>query len=157
MKKLILLAFIALAASSGTGCATRMIELPDGSIIQRREVMPQKGVVVAVFNNCAPWLVIDSHNGREVSALSYSRKASIPIPARFVVGNRSSREIWVTARAYSGPPSDTTYIGLTELRERVSNSQGTRDRPWQVDTLRSPRGAQCPSALQARSRARARP
>jgi hypothetical protein len=127
-----------------SGCATRRIELPDGTIVRDRVAMPQVGIDLGVINNCAPWLVIDSLNGREVSQLAYSMRAQLPIPSKFVLGN-SSREIWVIARAYSGFPSPATYIGSLELREYVSTYQGTQEKSWRVDRLDSPQGARCPS------------
>ncbi len=132
----------ALVAASLGGCAARIVELPNGTIVRSRRAMPQVGVIITVVNNCAAWLVIDSMNGREVGSLAYSMRATVPIPSRFLVGSYY-REIWAMARAYSGPPGPTTYIGSVEFRESVSTYQGTRDRLWQVDRLRSPQGARC--------------
>lgn len=123
-----------------TGCATRTIQLPDGTIVRQREVMPQAGVVVTVQNNCSPVMAIESLHGPEVGNLVYGRSATLPVPARAFGGY--NREVWVMAKAYT---AGLQYIGSAVLREFVSTYDGTRDRIWQVDRLDSPSGARCPS------------
>ena len=139
MKKVLLVMCLALAAS---GCAVRRIQLPDGSVIERREPMSQIGLIITFKNNCDPRLMIESMYGIEVRSLAYGRSATVPIPSRAFSG--SSREIWAMASAYAGA-SDDSFIGSVELREHVNTNQGTRDKLWQVDRLDSPRGVRCPS------------
>ncbi|MDP2641897.1 MAG: hypothetical protein Q8P21_01235 [bacterium] len=132
---------LALLALSAMGCATKIVQLPDGTIVKRRGMMPQVGVIVTIKNNCSPMMAIESIHGPEVSNLAYGKSATLPIPTRAFSGD--SREIWVMISAYT---ASSVYIGSAVLRERVSIRQGTRDGVvWQVDQLDSPPNVTCPS------------
>jgi hypothetical protein len=133
--------FMLVMASMMCGCATRIVELEDGTVRRVREILPQVGVVVTIQNNCAPMLSIQSLHGTEVKSLAFGKSATIPVSSRPFSGY--NREIWVMIRAYD---SSMNYLGSAEMREYADISNGTRDKLWQVDDLDSPPRAKCPAA-----------
>jgi hypothetical protein len=141
MKRVLWAIFALFLVGLFTGCATRIVELEDGTVRRVREILPQVGVVVTVQNNCAPVLSVQSLHGTEVKSLAFGKSATIPVSSRPFSGY--NREIWVMVRAYD---SSMNYLGSAELREYADTSYGTRDKLWQVDDLESPPRAKCPAA-----------
>ncbi len=127
------------------GCATRVIELPNGTIVRDKVPLAQVGVVKGFQNNCAPRLEIWNAYGRMVGNLAYGRFASLPLESRAFSG--SSREVYALIKAFADVDGQV-FVGSREVREWVDTYNGTREAGTiQIDRLDSPQGVRCPSQV----------
>ncbi|MBX4181437.1 hypothetical protein KW807_01060 [Candidatus Parcubacteria bacterium] len=133
---------VSLVLVMAAGCATALVERPDGSMITQRVVMVQSGIIIKIQNNCASSISVASIHGPLVEGLAWGKGTQQPIPARFEGSDHYDRRIWVEVRAYT---STGVYIGSITRNESVYGS--TRDMHWDIDRLDSPPGARCPGPV----------
>lgn len=130
--------FLLAVAFIFAGCAERIVYLPDGRVIQRREVMPQVGVILSVKNNCAASLEIERGGYIVDRGVPFGRSDRLPLSTTAFTGD--SRQIVVTASAHDGRGR---YLGSATRSFYIDVYRGTYEETWVVDRLESPPGAQC--------------